>query len=221
MENAGRSVAEFIQSRFPNLERRRIVVLCGKGNNGGDGFVVARHLKKMGAKPFVYLIGDPRQVKGDAATNLNRWKKVGKLNSERAEKAERALECRRRLDRRGRAPGNRRSRCRRRPLARGDYGGQRARAGLHRRCRGHSVRLAGGHRRGRRRRHRRGLHDHVHGAEARADRLRAAAGTCGSLTVRQIGSPPDLIDQIGKGSLRWSEAAEFAAFASPAQSRRE
>ena len=42
MENAGRSVAEFIETRFRGLEARRIVVLCGKGNNGGDGFVVAR-----------------------------------------------------------------------------------------------------------------------------------------------------------------------------------
>ena len=39
MENAGKSVAEFIQSRFPNFTRRHILVLCGKGNNGGDGFV--------------------------------------------------------------------------------------------------------------------------------------------------------------------------------------
>src|SRR5271156_649952 len=72
MENAGRSVAEFIQSRFSNLARRRIVVFCGKGNNGGDGFVVARHLLKMGAKPSVHFIGDPRDAKGDAATNLRR-----------------------------------------------------------------------------------------------------------------------------------------------------
>ena len=56
MENAGRTVAEFIQSRFSSLTKRRIVVLCGKGNNGGDGFVVARQLLKMGAKPTVYLL---------------------------------------------------------------------------------------------------------------------------------------------------------------------
>src|ERR1700733_9828689 len=72
MENAGRSVAEFIQQRFPNLAARRIIVLCGKGNNGGDGFVVARHLRKIGAKLEVYFIGTPREAKGDAATNLNR-----------------------------------------------------------------------------------------------------------------------------------------------------
>src|SRR5579864_5656334 len=79
MENAGRSIAEFIQSRFPNLAKRHIVVLCGKGNNGGDGFVAARYLRKAGLKPFVYLIGNPRDVRGAAAANLRRWKKVGKL----------------------------------------------------------------------------------------------------------------------------------------------
>src|ERR1700691_5617686 len=79
MENAGRSVAEFIHSRFLNLAHRRIVVLCGKGNNGGDGFVAARHLVKMGARPIVYFVGNPREVKGDASTNLKRWKKLGRL----------------------------------------------------------------------------------------------------------------------------------------------
>ena len=74
MENAGKSVAEFIQARFPNFTRRHIVVLCGKGNNGGDGFVAARHLRKMGAKPEVRFFGDPREAKGDAAANLKRWK---------------------------------------------------------------------------------------------------------------------------------------------------
>jgi hydroxyethylthiazole kinase-like uncharacterized protein yjeF len=77
MENAGKSVAEFIQSRFPDFARRRIIVLCGKGNNGGDGFVSARHLLKMGAKPLMYLFADPREVKGDASANLKRWKQAG------------------------------------------------------------------------------------------------------------------------------------------------
>jgi hydroxyethylthiazole kinase-like uncharacterized protein yjeF len=84
MESAGRSVAEFIQQRFPNLAPRRIMVLCGKGNNGGDGFVVARHLRKTGAKPELYFIGNPREAKGDAATNLRRWKKIGKLQNDSA-----------------------------------------------------------------------------------------------------------------------------------------
>ena len=46
MENAGKSVADFIASRFPDFKRRPIVVLCGKGNNGGDGFVAARTCRR-------------------------------------------------------------------------------------------------------------------------------------------------------------------------------
>ncbi|HUJ32598.1 MAG TPA: NAD(P)H-hydrate dehydratase [Candidatus Acidoferrum sp.] len=76
MENAGRSVAEFIAHRFPHLERRRIVVLCGKGNNGGDGFVAARHLREKGANVSAYLFAEPQEVKGDAAANLDRWRQL-------------------------------------------------------------------------------------------------------------------------------------------------
>ncbi len=76
MENAGKSVADFIATRFQDFKRRPIVVLCGKGNNGGDGFVAARHLLKMGANVQAFLVADPREVKGAAATNLNRWKKA-------------------------------------------------------------------------------------------------------------------------------------------------
>ena len=53
MENAGKSVAKFIRQQFSRLGRRRIVILCGKGNNGGDGFVVARQLLEMGVRPSV------------------------------------------------------------------------------------------------------------------------------------------------------------------------
>ncbi|MGA2844836.1 MAG: NAD(P)H-hydrate epimerase, partial [Candidatus Acidiferrales bacterium] len=55
MENAGGSVAQFVQRRFSELGPRTIFVLCGKGNNGGDGFVVARQLLEMGATPEVIL----------------------------------------------------------------------------------------------------------------------------------------------------------------------
>ena len=84
MENAGRSVAEFIGRRFPHLERRRVIVLCGKGNNGGDGFVAARHLREKGASVSTYLFADPGEVKGDAAANLDRWRQVaGELHAVR------------------------------------------------------------------------------------------------------------------------------------------
>jgi hydroxyethylthiazole kinase-like uncharacterized protein yjeF len=54
-----------------------ICVLCGKGNNGGDGFVVARHLRSAAANVFVVLFARGEELKGDAATNFSRWREVG------------------------------------------------------------------------------------------------------------------------------------------------
>ena len=70
MENAGRQVAAAIERRFPDLAARRVVVLSGRGNNGGDGFVIARTLVSRSAGVTVVLIGDPADVTGDAAVNL-------------------------------------------------------------------------------------------------------------------------------------------------------
>src|SRR5581483_5114303 len=64
MRNAGAAVARFILREFPR--HRNIGVLCGKGNNGGDGFVAARHLKEAGCNVNVLLLGDPASLKGDA-----------------------------------------------------------------------------------------------------------------------------------------------------------
>jgi len=72
MENAGSSIARFIAAHFSPLERRRVVVLCGKGNNGGDGFVVARKLRELGGQPIVLLFADPSTLTGDAAENFRR-----------------------------------------------------------------------------------------------------------------------------------------------------
>jgi len=66
MENAGAAVARVIEARFPKAVR--IAILCGKGNNGGDGFVVARRLRARG--PAVFLIGSRGDVAGDAARHL-------------------------------------------------------------------------------------------------------------------------------------------------------
>jgi NAD(P)H-hydrate epimerase len=73
MENAGAAVAGFCATQFPHLAGRRIVVLCGKGNNGGDALVVARHLRGMGARPEVWLLAKAEEVHGDAAANRDRW----------------------------------------------------------------------------------------------------------------------------------------------------
>lgn len=71
MENAGARVYELLAHRFSPLAEQRIVVLCGKGNNGGDGFVVARQIttRAREARLDVILMGDPQGLKGDAATN--------------------------------------------------------------------------------------------------------------------------------------------------------
>jgi NAD(P)H-hydrate epimerase len=72
MENAGSSIARFIAAHFSPLKRRRVVVLCGKGNNGGDGFVVARKLRELGGQPIVFLFADSSELIGDAAENFRR-----------------------------------------------------------------------------------------------------------------------------------------------------
>ena len=70
MENAGLRVVRALKSRFPKPEDENIVIVAGKGNNGGDGLVVARHLFNSGARPEVLLLAAKEEVKGDAAVNL-------------------------------------------------------------------------------------------------------------------------------------------------------
>jgi NAD(P)H-hydrate epimerase len=66
MENAGRGMAELLRSLGPHGP---VVVCCGKGNNGGDGLVIARHLANAGAAVHVLLFADPARLPGDAAVN--------------------------------------------------------------------------------------------------------------------------------------------------------
>lgn len=216
MENAGRSVAEFLQHKFSNLAARRVMVLCGKGNNGGDGLVVARHLAGKGASPLAVLFADPSEMKGDAETNLKRWQQASGLRVVRTsaewQKAKSDLEsCEIAVDAllgtgvRGKVEGL---------LAEviGD---------VNRRESGQSIVAV----------------DIPSGLSADLGQtggpivaadytvtftapktgmfLGNGADFLGQLAVRDIGSPRTLIEQTGEGNLRWSEWQEFRRFAKP------
>src|SRR5687767_9070614 len=73
MENAGAAVARTVRERYPAA--RRIAVLSGKGNNGGDGFVAARHLHPLEAT--VYLLASRADVRGDARLHMGAWERSG------------------------------------------------------------------------------------------------------------------------------------------------
>lgn len=66
MEHAGAAVADYALAHYASA--RRVVIFCGKGNNGGDGFVAARRLQQQGKKVQVILLADPPELRGDAAT---------------------------------------------------------------------------------------------------------------------------------------------------------
>ncbi len=71
MENAGRSCAELVAGRLNSIENAKVCVFCGTGNNGGDGFVIARHLVNRGAEVAVVICGDRGKISGDARINLD------------------------------------------------------------------------------------------------------------------------------------------------------
>jgi hydroxyethylthiazole kinase-like uncharacterized protein yjeF len=215
MENAGRSVARFIQGRFSDLERRRIFVLCGKGNNGGDGFVVARQLLDMGATPEVILFCDPREMKGEAQDNLRRWENVSgelhvvRTSAELGEWRSKLGSCDILIDAllgtgaRGPVEG----------LLRDAIEIVNQRTGAPAVV---AVDIPSG------------LHadtGEVLGAAIAADytvtftapNLGMIQGKAnenvGELIVRDIGSPPDLISRVGSGRMHWAEPGEFEKFA--------
>ncbi|MEM7056362.1 MAG: NAD(P)H-hydrate dehydratase [Pseudomonadota bacterium] len=82
MERAGRGVVEAILEWRPELATtsHRAVVLCGPGNNGGDGFVVARLLKQRGWEVEVFLYGNEAKLPPDAAKNARRWRELGEIS---------------------------------------------------------------------------------------------------------------------------------------------
>ncbi len=78
MERAGRGVAQAVFEQWPDLARapHRAVVLCGPGNNGGDGFVVARLLAQWGWEVSAFLFGEPGRLPPDARRNFERWSEI-------------------------------------------------------------------------------------------------------------------------------------------------
>lgn len=217
MENAGRSVAEFIQARWPDFARRPILVLCGKGNNGGDGFVVARHLKRIGAELEVVLCGSPEEMRGDAAENLKRWQTFpGALrviaSEEEWDKAiqfsasEIIVDALLGTGMRGEVSGllrrvihdvNTRRASRSMVVAVDIPSGLIADTGEHP---GETITAD---------------YTVTFTAPKIGMLLRDAPACVGTLVVREIGSPAELIDETGKGELRWLEARDFEAFAAP------
>lgn len=78
MENAGRGVADAVEKFLQgNLAGKKIAIVAGVGNNGGDGFVAARHLHIRAATVKVFVVGNVDKMTADAATNLNILKRIG------------------------------------------------------------------------------------------------------------------------------------------------
>jgi len=76
MERAGALAAEVLRERFPRELRRGVVVVAGKGNNGGDALVIARYLRRWRVPVSVFLAAPEARLQGDARTNLLRWKRM-------------------------------------------------------------------------------------------------------------------------------------------------
>jgi NAD(P)H-hydrate epimerase len=77
MENAGRSCAQFIIETLSKIKKPKVCIFCGTGNNGGDGFVIARHLLNAGFAVTVAVCGSIAKIKSDAKINLDILTHIG------------------------------------------------------------------------------------------------------------------------------------------------
>ncbi len=78
MENAGQGIAAWMREIFrDNVKGKHFAIVCGKGNNGGDGYVIARYLHQWGANVEVFLLGEREAIKGDALVNLIKLEPIG------------------------------------------------------------------------------------------------------------------------------------------------
>src|SRR6202790_3709207 len=224
MESAGQQVCESILrwlggGRAPESRQDlKISILCGKGNNGGDGLVVARHLKVTGIEPKVYFFGDPAKLTGDANENFQRWRNtsgtVNVVGSESEwEKLSGAIassdvivDALLGTGLRGAVTGitgkaisalnefsKNATAVRPRLIISVDMpsglpsDGEAAEGPVLR------------------------AHQTVTFTAPKVGELVSADAACtGALEVRQIGSPAELVEQLGQGKLRWASAEEFA-----------
>ncbi|MGB9434312.1 MAG: NAD(P)H-hydrate dehydratase [Candidatus Acidiferrum sp.] len=223
MESAGKSVAEvFLEQYGYKLPEPpgRVAVLCGKGNNGGDGFVVARYLKEEAEQVRVYLFAKPGDLRGDAAKNFERWRELGEVtvinsaaawDKARAEvsSAEVIIDALLGTGIRGAAAGligqaiedvNR--------LSHGATAawpgwivGVDTPSGLPSDGEAAAGPVLKAH------------WTVTFTAPKIGQLISSEAGCCGQLVVRGIGSPAALVEETGKGSLRWAGADEFAGMA--------
>ncbi len=72
MENAGKGCAEFIRDRIRLATKSKIAVFCGTGNNGGDGFVIARYLKSWKFEPVIFLLGNQEKMSSETSDNFEK-----------------------------------------------------------------------------------------------------------------------------------------------------
>jgi hydroxyethylthiazole kinase-like uncharacterized protein yjeF len=77
MENAGRSCAELIKDKLKDIAAPKVCIFCGTGNNGGDGYVIARHLLNSSFEVVVVICGNREKIKGDAKINLDILERLG------------------------------------------------------------------------------------------------------------------------------------------------
>jgi hydroxyethylthiazole kinase-like uncharacterized protein yjeF len=222
MEHAGKAVADFtlhqISVRFQS-PARQVIVLCGKGNNGGDGFVAARHLRPEIRHTTVVLFGLPAELRGDPAANFKRWQDAGGETmvieneaewtsaSSRVASADVILDALLGTGLRGAATGliaeaitdlNAISRNATAPMpalviavdipSGMPSDGQPAEGPI---LRAH--------------------HTITFTAPKIGQIISNDASCCGSLHVCAIGTSPSLVEEIGKGNIRWSGPEEFAA----------
>ncbi len=82
MESAGSGIAAVVENELSGVSGKKVAVVCGKGNNGGDGLVIARHLRSKGAEVAVFLLSKGEGLKGDPEANLRRWEDSGESVTE-------------------------------------------------------------------------------------------------------------------------------------------